>query len=180
MDSYDGTNLRDQFADDLSRWQMLFGPDDGSMQIFRDACHAIWGVVFDVPTKPLPTSAESLDKFQVIALSLIRRARSTFGLESATAAGLLSSQKRWLSYAHQATRNNTRVPHEQGIEAWPDGSASDYGNSSILECDQGDEKPNFDTSSLNHEWSFPLPVLLMAGAIFAIALLFLLGNLPYA
>jgi hypothetical protein len=166
------SDCRAQFLADLSRWQMLFTSDDGSLQEFRNAILAIWEVELDVAQKMGPPDAESLLQFQHLALNLIDLDLFTLGTsEGLTSGGLISSQQRWRSMSRESCPISM-VTHQDHTFHEPNIDPGDFG----LENNQFDDyyirKFN---PGLPYAHFSPLIVFLLAGAVFGILVAFIVG-----
>jgi hypothetical protein len=184
----------EEFLGDLSRWQELFRSNAEELAAYRDVMHSMWGVVLDPVTDSRRdrgwlrfwgwaevVDEEALIRFQHLASSLVSHANEFFDLEVFGNEGLERSQHKWLERTSQTLSindppNNTanlRFSEVSSAELWepvplrpPDPSLS----SNIIPLR---ERIEVDVSDPVVD---PMVTLLIAGAVFAIVIVFLQGT----
>ena len=84
------------FSRDLGRWQLLFKMEDGTLSTFRNATACIWNVnLEDTPVQnPDPST---LMKYCDLAYSIVQKADYSFEFSSYGSHRLLASQEDWRS-----------------------------------------------------------------------------------
>jgi hypothetical protein len=176
LERIEGHDRRADFFQDLGRWKLLF-TSASDIDAYRDAINSMWGVVLDELDPGSLSDPDVLIHFQELATTLISQARDQFGLDALDDSGLESSQKRW-------QLRNDKTPSSAGpTDTHPDvGPSGRKGQPppDILHPQPPDPVPYSRTKTLNQEIKDdvsvivePLVILLMAGAIFAIVLIFL-------
>jgi ankyrin repeat protein len=185
MDAQDDHDSLSEFNTDLSRWQILFEAENGGLRAFREAVRDIWGVNFEDCPRQLGPDADSLEHFRYMALNLVSRASTVFFFKDVDQGGLLSTQLRW----RRRIQEYPLVSTDGGIAAaaagvieestYTDMSADPISLDPVIRTSE--EGPGDDTlhnSKQSSNASAPyehIIVLLMAGAIFAFVIAFLLG-----
>ena len=179
LDFRDGesSDLATKFSDDLTRWQWLFNSEDGSLQNFREAVHVLWGVnlstddsTFDMPPGDHLTSM----LFQVMAMNMMAKispilhSRDNGDLGNG---GLLASQSRWKASHRKPSCRPRNLGKERGEELrtpTPSGIREDDPNEFSRRFSMHQLSPLVEVE--------PIVIVLAAGAIFGILLLFLIGK----
>ncbi|KAH0553447.1 hypothetical protein GP486_006483, partial [Trichoglossum hirsutum] len=179
LDANGACDYTNQFLSDLDRWQVLFSPDATALGAYREAVRMMWGIVLDkdVLCSVQASKLETLTYFQALASTLVRQTSRLLNIRSTSDKGLESSQRRW------RLRRNQNPPDLETSYGLPDSSLS---GQCLPPSGATNSKPpdpvtppkgtslrrdiNRDNSSAKMN---PIVVLLMAGAIFAIVLLFL-------
>jgi ankyrin repeat protein len=170
-------DYNEQFLQDLGRWQVLFASKETDLDAYREAVQSMWDVALD-EIVPRQRQDEALLHFQTLASSLISLASESLGFSAVDDTGLECSQQRWhlrnsqiLSYtdlsdnisglhfsgASGAQLSETIHPQLPNQVIRPNGSTLR-------------EQIQYDISSSSINMTV---ILLMAGAIFAIVLIFL-------
>ena len=174
------------FSRDLGRWQLLFKMEDGTLTAFRNAIACIWKVnLEDTPVQnPDPST---LMKFCDLAYSIVQKADYSFDFSSSGSHRLLASQEEWRSTLpilnaeinspcidDQIPKGSYETPYHvsSGAHNFPWYRARDplpirVPSVPIREAISND-RCVFSTNALVK--------LLMAGAIFSIIIIFLLGT----
>jgi hypothetical protein len=164
-----------EFEEDLARWQVIFHKSRERLKDFRDAVKAIWGVDMEQFQSESSPDEGSLKRFQDMALNLMQRADEVFHLEELGDEGLVESQRRWRSLNHQSP-SDTPVsdlespPPIDDQRGDPHTSPSSGGDSETSISAEADF--DFDSSVVDHSHIY---VLIVARAIFAIVVAFLMG-----
>jgi hypothetical protein len=176
LERIEGHDRRADFFQDLGRWKLLF-TSASDIDAYRDAINSMWGVVLDELDPGSLPDPDVLIHFEELATTLISQARDQFGLDALNDSGLESSQKRW------QLRNDKTPSSASPTDTHPDvGPSGRKGQPppDILHPQPPDPVPYSRTKTLNQEIKDdvsvivkPLVILLMAGAIFAIVLIFL-------
>ncbi|RYC57585.1 hypothetical protein CHU98_g8625 [Xylaria longipes] len=170
-----------EFKEDVTRWQMLFSAEDGGQRAFRDAVKDIWGIdVSESRPSPLPTAHE-LEKFQELAVNLVRRTAYMIGSDTIEHAGLHPITARW-------RRRQPEKPPQSMFELGPnipkqtevvegnylnDGLAHET-SEDFLDPGGHEKPPDSIPDFAFTKRTDMLLIILMAGAIFAIVIDFLL------
>ena len=176
-----------EFSRDLGRWQLLFKMEDGTLSTFRKAIACIWNVnLEDTPVQsPDPST---LKEFCDLACSIVQKADYSFEFSSYGSHRLLASQEDWRSRIspipdaeanspyidNQIPKASYENPHpiSPGAHCFPwyqnrDPLPTRVPSIPIREAISNDRC----VCSIN-----ALVKLLMAGAIFSIIVVFLLGT----
>jgi hypothetical protein len=164
------------FYSDLSRWQLLFKEQDESLRDFQCAITSIWGIALEPPACDAQVDNEVLRQFQLMALDMLETLSSILeldGSEEPGNGGLLLSQKRW----HRKLQDSHISPGGHGK-----GRCLDPGDIPI------DDPPDYQERDLvavsgrlpmmcQHSGRNidPVFLIIIAGAIFGIVILFQLG-----
>jgi len=172
-----GAYLED-FILDLNRWQELFRSNAEDLAAYKEVVNSMWGVVLDHTEV---VYAEALISFQQLASTLVKQANESFGLEIFENEGFERSQRRYLerNSLNPSTRDqptNTgdgrffEVGSIQQPEPGPLWPTDPPLSSNIIPLK---ERIKDDMSSPVVE---PMVILLMAGAVFAIVIIFFQGQ----
>jgi ankyrin repeat protein len=168
----------DDFLRDLNRWQELFRSDEEEFAAYAETVYSMWSVVLD---KTEVDDDDVLIRFQLLASSLVSQASEAFGLDVFGNNGLERSQHKWRERTGQAPPNRdspnwspdlpfSKVTIPQQLEPAllrpPDPPP-------VTKTKSLREKMEVDISAAEVE---PIVVLLMAGAVFAIVIMFLQGT----
>ena len=168
----------EQFLEDLDRWQVLF-TSKADRDSYRDAIHSMWGVVLDENvSSPRQVDSDVLVHFQGLASTLVNQASESLGFDTLNDTGLECSQQWW------QLRNNIVPSSTDSSNNIPDLHPTGGGDAQSQEIvhpqppDPADcstrmilrQEVEADVSSATVK---PMVILLMAGAIFAIVVIFL-------
>jgi ankyrin repeat protein len=174
----------EQFLQDLGRWQVLFD-SKADLDAYRDAIHSMWGLALD-ENGSYPGQADTLEaltRFQALASTLISRASESLGLDALGDTGLECSQQRWRMRNEQVLSKpdlSDNIPNlhlssaaqlSESTHPQPLDPAIRFNKSSLRE----EIETDIASASISH-----VVVLLMAGAIFGIVVLFLQCSLLLA
>lgn len=174
-----------EFFEDLNRWQVLYATRQDALENFRAAVHAIWGMKVEYhPSRP-SSSVTNLVDLQDMAISLFSRFNNTIGQESTSYYGFLAVKARWRQrHLHNnanalieepdpnpatltAGRTSELLDHyHRGSEA-TDELESSSPKAEVLDDPSNSNPPNPDVGRILN--------IIMAGAIFALVMAFLLG-----
>ena len=176
-----------EFLADLGRWQVLFRSDEWSLSAFRHAVSDIWQVSAEELDRNHPPYSTSLVHFQELAMSLITNVEQSFDHQRDFGNGLLASQERWrwntvpeVSETQRPEPFDMQFPEntvERGkfIESDRPGSTAsgktDVSQSPEIQIPLRDAIHN----DSRHRTCNPIVVLLMAGFVFSVVLVFLKG-----
>ena len=175
------------FASDIGRWQMLFKSEDGSLIAFQEAVFSIWGTSLEQTNHVNSRDSETLAFFQELAVSLADDAELYFGLREHDY-GLTASQERWQSHdklrifeedQHDLVQEapwmsinkiqGSRQPEESSTRRPPDNHTTQDSEGSMPIWNMLRTDPKVHTFSLT-------AIILMAGFVFGVVLMFLLGK----
>ncbi|KAH6874066.1 hypothetical protein B0T10DRAFT_233545 [Thelonectria olida] len=184
VDCDDTLDSRAAFREDLGRWQWLFSQEDGGQLAYAEAVREIWGVdVANLERKPL-SHVQVLEAFQHMTLNLV----STGGKHrySLIDSGLLSTQTHWRQRMLEPSMKS-EMPECQSVSGSCNRSEgeSSQPNPTGSSGEKGSERNSHDDVLNGRKVNdHPLTrydmilVILMAGAIFAavMAFLLMLGN----
>lgn len=187
-DSNGNEDLND-FGEDLARWQLLFDNSDETLKAFRRAVRDIWNIELSTISPKCRPKEDVMTSFQTLALSFFSRMEQQSEGEPGphlTDQGLLSVQYRWrerLQASSIPTDDSESVSHEfERRTALPQSQVC---------CRPVD--PDKELVAQRDEPIVPLPdrdkgapvtrdelvlVILMAGAILAAVIAFLLRKCP--
>ena len=172
-----------EFLADLGRWQVLFRSDEWSLSAFRNAISDIWQVSAEELDRVHPPDSTSLIHFQELAMSLIANVEQTFDRQGEFGKGLLASQERW-SCNRVPEMSEPRSPEPFDMQ-FPDNIVE---RGKITESDTPDSTGSGETDVFpSPDTGVPLRdaihndsqtcntivVLLMAGFVFSVFLVFL-------
>ena len=177
-----------EFLADLGRWQVLFRSDKWSLSAFRSAVSDIWHVSAEELDRNHPPYSTSLVHFQELAMSLITNVEQSFDNQIDLDYGLLASQERW-SWNRLPEISETQRPEPFDMQ-FPENTV-ERGKSN--KSDTPSSTPSGETNvSQSPETQIPLRdaihndsrlrtcntivVLLMAGFVFSVVLVFLKGT----
>ncbi|KAI9759870.1 MAG: hypothetical protein M1840_003072, partial [Geoglossum simile] len=174
LDSNGDFGYTNQFLQDLDRWQILFTSDTTALTAYREAVRMMWDVVLDenLPCSEQASKLETLTYFQALASTMVHQTNGFLGLRGASDRGLESSQERWRLRKAKSIQTEERTPLPSGSRTKssntidpkpPDPPAQPKGY--LLRREINEDNSSAKTS--------PIVVVLMAGAIFAIVVLFL-------
>ena len=177
-----------EFLADLGRWQVLFRSDQWSLSAFRNAVSDIWQISADELDRNHPPYSTSLIHFQELAMSLITNVEQSFDRQRDLGNGLLASQERWgwnrmpeMPGAQRPQPFDMQFPEnliERGksIETDTPGSTA----SRKTDVSQSPETRLSLTDAIHNDSRLrtcnTLVVLLMAGFVFSVFLVFLKGT----
>ncbi|KAF2190391.1 hypothetical protein K469DRAFT_721238 [Zopfia rhizophila CBS 207.26] len=169
----------DMFSEDLQRWQRLFQDNQVDLERFREAAKELWGINMSRDITPQMPSEELLNQFQEIVFRILDRTEKALQLVDGKGDDLLTVQSRW--------RASTVIGADPAFE---DGqqSSSNIDNGFDLkspghchsENDWHSNSPEAEQRKRNKMsnrslWESQLFVFLIAGAIFAAVLSFILA-----
>ena len=186
-----GSSLSDQHAEflaDLGRWQVLFHSDKRSLSAFRNAVSDIWHVsAEELDRNHLPYSM-SLVHFQELAMSLITNVEQSFDHQRDLGNELLASQERW-GWNRVPEMSETQRPEPFDMQ-FPENMV-ERGKSTESDTPGSTASGKTDVSQ-SPETQIPLRaaihndsrlrtcntvvILLMAGFVFSVVLVFLKGT----
>ena len=170
-------NYIEEFERDLDRWEALF-KDRADLEAYKDAMKSMWDVVFDEYSSNQREDVEALLRFQELASTLVSYANDVLDFNAFDDGGLEHSQQRWrerISKTHFTDIPNrfrdcqvlrvTRPPQQELIPPLPPDPSFCPSTSALGASIKADSSP-FE----------PVAILLIAGAIFAIVIIFLRGT----
>ena len=177
-----------EFLADLGRWQVLFRSDKWSLSAFRSAVSDIWQVSAEELDRNHPPYSTSLIHFQELAMSLITNVEQSFDRQRDFGNGLLASQERW-SWKKVPEMSETQRPEPFDMQ-FPENMVE---RGKFTESDTPGSTASGKTDvSQSPETQIPLRdaihndsrlrtcntivVLLMAGFVFSVVLVFLKGT----
>lgn len=177
-----------EFLADLGRWQVLFRSDEWSLSAFRNAVSDIWQVSVEELDRVHPPDSTSLIHFQELAMSLISNVEQSLDRQRDLGKGLLASQERW-GWNRVPEISETQRPEPFDMQ-FPE-SIVERGK--FTESDKTDSTASGETDVFQSpETQVPLRdaihndsklrtcntvvVLLMAGFVFGVVLVFLKGT----
>ena len=177
-----------EFLADLGRWQVLFRSDERSLSAFRNAVSDIWQVSAEELDRVHHPDSTSLVHFQELAMSLIINVEQSFDRERHPDKGLLASQERW-GWNRVPEMPETQRPEPFDMQ-FPENNVE---RGKLTESDTPDSTASGGTYvSQSPETQIPLRdaihndsrlrtcntivVLLMAGFVFSVVLVFLKGT----
>lgn len=185
VDPQNAESGESEFLEDLNRWQVLYDTRQDALEDFKAAVHAIWGVQVEYHPSRRPFSVTNLVDLQDIAISLFSRFNSTIRQESTSYYGFLAVKARWRQrHLHNnanalieepdpnpatltAGRTSELLDHyHRGSEA-TDELESSSPKAEVLDDPSNSNPPNPDVGRILN--------IIMAGAIFALVMAFLLG-----
>jgi hypothetical protein len=181
INSRDVRDSQAEFVEDLGRWQLLFNENDGGQLAFREAVKAIWGVDISTFGHKLIPSGETLEQFQNMALNLVARADETYRCQVVNHLGLLATQARWRQRQQRPSSYSTLASLKESSSSDDGGPPGEASSPSIVEglAEAAiQEDPLLDLihdNSCSRKADMVL-IILMAGAIFAMIIAFLLGE----
>jgi hypothetical protein len=167
-----------QFFQDLDRWQNLFN-SEADRDSYRDAIYSMWGVMLDENfSSQGQVDASVLIHFQGLASTLVTQGSKLPGFNALNDTGLGSSQKGWL------LRNGIIPSRTDPSDITPDlrcSLGSGVQPQKIIHPRAPDSAVCTTRKALRQELETdvssapiePMAILLMAGAIFAIVVVFL-------
>ena len=177
-----------EFLADLGRWQVLFRSDKWSLSAFRNAVSDIWQVSAEELDRNHPPYSTSLIHFQELAMSLITNVEQSFDRQRDLGNGLLASQERW-GWNRMPKMPETQRPEpfdmqfpenmvERGKFTEPDTPGSTA--SGKTDVSQSPETPTPLRDAIHNDSRLrtcnTIVVLLMAGFVFSVVLVFLKGT----
>ena len=177
-----------EFLADLGRWQVLFDSDERSLSAFRDAVTHIWHVSAEELERAHSPDSTSLIHFQELAMSLITNVEQSFDGERHLDKGLLASQERWASTI-VPEMSETQRPEpfdmqfpENTVERGKlsESDTPDPAASGVTYIPQSPEKKIPLRDAIHNDSRLrtcsTTVVLLMAGFVFSVVLVFLKGT----
>ena len=160
----------EEFQQDLDRWEMLFN-ETADLEAFRDALKSMWGIMFDEYAQQESIDEDILFRFQELASILVSRANDLLGFDVNYDRGLESRQQNWseTGKTHINDASNEFTEHQTipRVSSSPDPEVILPQLSSVSTLQ---ENIKADTSPFE-----PIAILLVAGAIFTIVIIFLQG-----
>ena len=184
-----GSSLSDhhaKFLADLGRWQVLFRLDKWSLSAFRNAVSDIWHVSTEELDRNCPLDSTSLIQFQELAMSLIKIVEQSFDRQGELGKGLLASQERWswnrvpeMSEAKSPEPFDMQFPDnivERGKFTESDTPASTVSGETDVSQSPESAVPLRDAMHNDSQTCNTIVVLLMAGFVFSVFLVFLKGT----
>ena len=178
LDSTNGSDYTSQFLEDLERWQVLFTSKE--LEAYRELIHSMWRIVLSENKSKSWKASDflTLTRFQALLSTLIRQTNEPVNLHGPHDQSLRCSQQRFLARSCQTSAepevdiptanldssdgSNSQPP--DGIEPKPPDIPIAPEIISLKEHVEND----ISAASLN-----ATVVVLMAGAIFAIVIIFL-------
>jgi hypothetical protein len=152
------------FSEDLPRWQALFRDNQVNLDRFREAGKRLWGI--DMSGSPIPEmpSEKLLAMFQEIAFRILDQTKKALRLvdEDLEAADRAFEDGQQCSYSA-----------ENGLDPQPPGECHPESDCSSHSPEPEQRMPN--TTSIDSPEESRLLVFLIAGAIFAAVVAFMLG-----
>ena len=177
-----------EFLADLGRWQVLFRSDKWSLSAFRNAVSDIWQVSAEELDRIHNPDSTSLIRFQELAMSLITNVEESIDRQRDLGKGLLASQERWgwdrvpeMSETQRPEPFDTQFPDnivergkftESDIPGSTASGKTDVSQSPETQIPLRDAIHN-DSRLRNCN---TIVVLLMAGFVFSVVLVFLKGT----
>lgn len=178
LDSTNGTDYISQFLEDLERWQVIFTSKE--LEVYRQLIHSMWGSVLSENTSKSwkPSDFLTLTHFQALLSTFIRQSNEPFNLYGPHDQSLRCSQQSFLARNHYTlgepkidlpttdldSSDESGPEPPDGIEPKPPDIPIAPQRISLKEHIDND----ISAASLN-----ATVVLIMAGAIFAIVVIFL-------
>ena len=181
---------QEDFLQDLARWQLVFSIEDGSLEDFQNAVYAIWKTQLSMCTPLSIPDFETMASLQELARQFVSRANSLLGLRDIIHDGFLATQQRWRSNVQS---HHSKYPSDDGtfhgahfpVQEDEVPVVTPYFDPPMPDCTSGSQhgcitdspqstKLSEDDSSAKCQ---TLTAFLMAGAIFAIVVSFLLSML---
>jgi ankyrin repeat protein len=162
----------EDFEQDLGRWGQLFKNAE-DLEAYEEALNLMWGVVYNESTSRERgrMDEDTLIRFQELASTLVGRANDLLGFEA--------SRDRRSEHYHQGWPKTGQIPIEDvphrfsdhrnpgaGSSSQPEAAPLQYPNSSNI----------FDSMKTDRSSFEPVVLLLVAGAIFAVVVMFLEGT----
>ena len=177
-----------EFLADLGRWQVLFRSDERSLSAFRNAVSDIWHVSAEELGRAHSPDSTSLIHFQELAMSLITNVEQSFDGERHLDKGLLASQERWASTI-VPEMSETQRPEPFDVQ-FPENTVErgklsesdtpDPTASGVTYIPQSPEKKIPLRDAIHNDSRLrtcnTTVVLLMAGFVFSVVLVFLKGT----
>ena len=161
-----------EFLADLGRWQVLFRSDRRSLSAFRNAVSDIWQISAEELDRVQPPYSTSLIHFQELAMSLITNVEQSFDRQGDLGKGLLASQERW-GWNRGPEMPETQRPEPFAMQ-FPENTVE---RGKLTESDPtGFIASGITDASPSPGTQIPLVVLLMAGFVFSVVLVFLKGT----
>jgi ankyrin repeat protein len=167
----------EHFLLDLNRWQELFRSNAEEFDAYREAVYSMWGVLLD---QTEVVYEDALISFQQLASTLIHHAKESLDLDVFGNEGLEPSQRRWLERTSQILSTNDQAANAEGERSYGVDNTQQLEPGPLWDLDPPPptiivplkERIKNDASSPVVE---PMVILLMAGAVFAIVIVFLQG-----
>ena len=177
-----------EFLADLGRWQVLFRWYQWSLSAFRNAVSDIWQVSAEELDRNHPPYSTSLIHFRELAMSLITNVEQSFDRQRDLGNGLLASQERW-GWNRMSKMPETQRPEPFDMQ-FPENTVE---RGKFIQSDTPGSTASGKTDvSQSPETQIPLRdaihndsrlrrcneivVLLMAGFVFSVVLVFLKGT----
>lgn len=177
----DDAGAATELNQDLGRWQLLFNLEDGGLDAFRSAVMVFWGIDTSTLDATPSASEDVLAAFQDMALSCFSRASELLETEGLDELGLISIQNRWRERQQEGIRPPEAKVHDSSYLLGKEGQSEDDGSGlqeaivERLEFDILLDPPKPPPPLCDEPTPYQrLFVLLIAGAIFAAAIAFLL------
>jgi ankyrin repeat protein len=178
LDSTNGCDYSSQFVEDLDRWQVLFTSKE--LEAYRELIHSMWGIVLSENMSKSWKASDflTLTHFQSLLSTLIRQTNEPVNLHGPHDESLRCSQQKFLARSHQTSAepevdlptenpessDRSNPPPPESIEPKPPDIPIALEKIPLKEHIEND----ISAASLN-----VIVVGLMAGAIFAIVIIFL-------
>jgi hypothetical protein len=89
-------DLGTEFEEDVGRWHMILNAEDGAPLAFCEAVNDIWGINVALATPGLNPSAQDLERFQAMALYLMRQDAYSYKSCGIDDTGLVSTRADWI------------------------------------------------------------------------------------
>ncbi|KAH7342466.1 hypothetical protein BKA65DRAFT_292216 [Rhexocercosporidium sp. MPI-PUGE-AT-0058] len=179
LDTTGACYYKDQFLQDLDRWQALFEPG-ASLDAYRETIHSMWGVVLDKNTLRSWKASDfpTLTHYQALVSTLIRQTSEPFDFQGPSDTGLECSQQRF------RLRNSQILSNPELPDETPRLHCSGTSNAQSLEnmhqkppdppmCSKGSSLKERIETDISSASLHPTVIVLMAGAIFVIVIIFL-------
>lgn len=167
-----------RFEKDLDRWQMLFAADQDKLVEFRKMIELLWNFKL-VEWEEVPPDTSTSTEFRKLVKALVANAAPLFKVGTQRAAnviGLLSEQERWRlkhqQNLHISGDSVERLPPENSKP--PGEEAEGIGVAKAEMLHESGLRPS-GAKSIANTGSGSLVLLLMAGAIFGIFIVFLIS-----
>jgi hypothetical protein len=178
LDSTNGCDYTSQFLEDLDRWQVLFTSKE--LEAYRELIHSMWGIVLSENMSKSWKASDflTLTHFQALLSTIIRQTNEPVNLHGPHDQSLRCSQQKFLARSHQTSaESEVNLPTENLDSS----DRSDPPPPDAIEPKPPDipialEKIPLKDRIENDILAASLNVIvvgLMAGAIFAIVIIFL-------
>lgn len=178
LDSTNDTDYVSQFDEDLERWQVIFKPEE--LGVYRELIHSMWGTVLSEKTSKSWKASDflTLTHFQALLSTLIRQSNEPVNIYGPHNQSLRCSQQTFIARNHQAS-----AEPEVDLPTANSGSSDSFDPQppDCIEPKPPDISIAPKKTSLEEHikndistcFLDAIVVLLMAGAIFAIVVIFL-------